>query len=634
MATFFAFVRLAIAISGVIAQTPAELTVALGPSGTCLIPAEETVSVQPVFYSAYFASNTEIDPFRDGHTYIISNAPTVLVVNTVLVMTIYHNGTTSFLPNISTNGPTSSRVPTMTSSASAQAQSSIPPLRLGDGIPPGNISELTSIRIVLGFIDISGVTAGREVQARRLKGRWVVTPLGQSAIQAAVAAAQAATTSNWIMGSSSQPVSCDVATPYTLSGGQLIQNGSAIGKNEGSATSIFGALLSGNANPIVDTGFTFINGILAWQAPDVGIAVFYSCGGIICAVFDPASLLGDALAPFSNCNQVALGGLASASCSAYSAAIALQSSSTTLSVPTPGIGSPTQPAIPSVSISSLGVPSLSFPAEPSNAPGSTISPLNDLSSSLSVNPHLTSLSVQVPSSGNILSEIINSNGGINLPNPPSASVPPDQSLSSTSSSFSFASEHTQWFRDTGSVEPIAQSFIIVFVVGIFFVESSDGRPIRIEPIIHSDLILESYDSRLIHPFVSSDAFLKFCGARLVRIEPFVHSDVSVHSYGGSLVRLKPFVHPHLFAESYSVRLVCIKPFVHTDLFAFVVGPVCIVYSDRNKTNIQRVDRCLTCVFTSELAIIHYNPSITITQRVNCYYLYLHLWPRLYPLQSF
>jgi hypothetical protein len=198
----------------------------------------------------------------------------------------------------------------------------------------------------------------------------------------------------------------------------------------------------------------------------------------------------------------------------------------------------------------------------------------------------------------------------------------------------FANEHTQWFRDTGSVEPIAQSFIIVFVVGIFFVESSDGRPIRIEPIIHSDLILESYDSRLIHPFVSSDAFLKFYGARLVRIEPFVHSDVSVHSYGGSLVRLNPFVHPHLFAESYSVRLVCIKPFVHTDLFAFVVGPVCIVYSDRNKTNIQRVDRCLTCVFTSELAIIHYNPSITITQRVNCYYLYLHLWPRLYPLQSF
>lgn len=110
-----------------------------------------------------------------------------------------------------------------------------------------------------------------------------------------------------------------------LSGGRLVQNGTAVGKYKDSVTVAFGALSSGNANPIVDVGFAFINGILAWNAPDVGVAVFYSCGGIIYAAFDPTSLLGDALAPFSNCNQIALGGLASASCQAHLAAMAAQS---------------------------------------------------------------------------------------------------------------------------------------------------------------------------------------------------------------------------------------------------------------------------------------------------------------------
>jgi hypothetical protein len=81
-----------------IAQSPIESTVALGPSGICPTPVEETVSVQPVLYSAYLPGNGEIDPFSDGHTYTISNAPTMFVVNAVLVTAICHNGTTSVPP--------------------------------------------------------------------------------------------------------------------------------------------------------------------------------------------------------------------------------------------------------------------------------------------------------------------------------------------------------------------------------------------------------------------------------------------------------------------------------------------------------------------------------------------------------
>ena len=85
----------------------------------------------------------------------------------------------------------------------------------------------------------------------------------QSAIQTTVSATQATATANWIAFGSSQPVGCNVATPYTLRSGQLIHNGTAVGKNQGSNTAVFGALSSGNANPIVDTGSSFVNGILA-----------------------------------------------------------------------------------------------------------------------------------------------------------------------------------------------------------------------------------------------------------------------------------------------------------------------------------------------------------------------------------
>jgi hypothetical protein len=69
-------------------------------------------------------------------------------------------------------------------------------------------------------------------------------------------------------------------------------------------------------NPTIETGFAFINVNLAWQTPDVGKAVFFSCGGITYAAFDPSSLFGDALAPYSNCSRTALGGIASALCQA------------------------------------------------------------------------------------------------------------------------------------------------------------------------------------------------------------------------------------------------------------------------------------------------------------------------------
>ena len=227
----------------------------------------------------------------------------------------------------SLGGLTSAEIPTTTSSTGAQAQSSIPPLRLGDGIPAGSVTDLIDDPIVLGFIDISVFPAGRVVKARDLRGRQLLSNPVETAIQTAVSAAQATATANWIVSGSSQPVNCNVATPYTLVSGRLINNGTAVGKYNGSTTAVFGQLLSGNANPIVDTGFAFINGILAWQAPDVGVALFYNCGGTIYAAFDPTSLLGDAPAPYNNCNQVALGGIASASCQAHLAAVALQSAS-------------------------------------------------------------------------------------------------------------------------------------------------------------------------------------------------------------------------------------------------------------------------------------------------------------------
>ena len=79
--------------------------------------------------------------------------------------------------------------------------------------------------------------------------------------QAALAAAAATSTGNWIVGNNPQPVSCNVASAYTMNNGQLLHNGQAIGKFQGDTTVAFGAALTGNANPIINVGFSFINGI-------------------------------------------------------------------------------------------------------------------------------------------------------------------------------------------------------------------------------------------------------------------------------------------------------------------------------------------------------------------------------------
>src|SRR5689334_17578300 len=61
----------------------------VGPDGTCPAIPTVTVQVQPVLYSEFFPYNTVIDPFRNGAPFIVTGAPTTVIISAFLTTTIY-----------------------------------------------------------------------------------------------------------------------------------------------------------------------------------------------------------------------------------------------------------------------------------------------------------------------------------------------------------------------------------------------------------------------------------------------------------------------------------------------------------------------------------------------------------------
>ena len=74
-----------IASAAVLRSAKAASTLALGPSGVCPAPAVTTVEIRPVYYSNYFADQTEIDVFGDGNTINIYGPTTIITTGTVTV---------------------------------------------------------------------------------------------------------------------------------------------------------------------------------------------------------------------------------------------------------------------------------------------------------------------------------------------------------------------------------------------------------------------------------------------------------------------------------------------------------------------------------------------------------------------
>ncbi|KAK4936927.1 hypothetical protein LTR10_022305 [Elasticomyces elasticus] len=319
-----------------------------GPSGVCSISGTITVEKQPVYYSEYVNSNTVIDPFHDGHPITITDAPTVVVVLSYITTTVTPtsipvgqmstpNALSSMNPMTTSPGVSASPSSPSTSIAMSMASQSVPTsaqtsavapsgapvnstpttanLAIGQDFPSGTITSLPSGSNII--LALANLNAQRLRMLRRQDSDSAaataavsaspialvdLTPVESSAISAsALPTGQHAVSED----------DCDHASPLHLSSGSLLTSGfAAIGKLLGASSALLGPLGFNASVDQVNTGFLFVDGILHWNAPDVGEASFYSCEGVIWAGFPSVpSYLGI-------CEQVVVGGIGAQACAA------------------------------------------------------------------------------------------------------------------------------------------------------------------------------------------------------------------------------------------------------------------------------------------------------------------------------
>ena len=290
--------------------------VALGPSGTCAESLDTTVSIQPVVFSSLLVTNIGIAPFRDGHTYTINNAPTDFVVTMYIITTKYHYGVfmtilsagdsvlhqsggvgTSSIshsrPTVPTgvitssnSGPTSSDQGSIATAANTTAAGSVTtntspissaaPLSLGAKLPSDKIESFGLVPskspIVLGYVSLPSFNPD-QVAIDRLNRRQTGTttsasdsqqPLPSSEYSTVVATALAIGTPQHIADDSEQGTGCNVSSAYMLNNGQLSNNGSVIGKPNGTANALFGEAVDPTNSDFINDGFYFVDGILSY----------------------------------------------------------------------------------------------------------------------------------------------------------------------------------------------------------------------------------------------------------------------------------------------------------------------------------------------------------------------------------
>lgn len=106
-----------------------------------------------------------------------------------------------------------------------------------------------------------------------------------------------------------QQDTCDGGTSFTLQNGHLIHDGHELSKPDGAKVASFD--LSAEVDDLETLGpITFVDGILHWDASDVGPGAFYVCDQQLYAYFADA-------VPASSCMRVTVGGVVAVACAEY-----------------------------------------------------------------------------------------------------------------------------------------------------------------------------------------------------------------------------------------------------------------------------------------------------------------------------
>ncbi|KAL2425532.1 hypothetical protein ABEF91_008153 [Exophiala dermatitidis] len=350
-----------LALRFAVANGQALQTLTYGPAGPCPAPLVTSVIVQPVYYSSFFQSASQIvNVFGNGETINIGNAPTTYIQNTYITTTIISTVTTTNATSsgplvgpgsASTTGSSSGPSGTITTSASYGSSSasttgfSMTPtsssLATTSGYPTAPPTIYSTVAPPMTtptpqptLLSTSVDSQGNTVTVTVVQPTFTLGEGLQSGVQTDIPATSPVMVGIAFGGPGAKVKRQEptAAPSSTLDGPQpagLLQgeNGGS-GNNCGFATRWYlrnGMLLAGNESvgrnfsdfyvPItpqpyindVNTTFFFSDGILGWNSTDRGPATFYQCGdGLVYAGFP--------YPPRSDCYVVTLGGIAAAAC--------------------------------------------------------------------------------------------------------------------------------------------------------------------------------------------------------------------------------------------------------------------------------------------------------------------------------
>lgn len=199
--------------------------------------------------------------------------------------------------------PTASGAVTLTSATSGE-------LGLGQGLPSGSFTDLPDDQFIFLAVSASSTnplvpTAVPQAIAQDPPGAALIRRQQQEPVVERRPLRLVDLESKDDASENVSQDQCDSADPLLLRNGRLLQYDYSIGKALGESLAPLGFLIPPPANQ-VDRTFSLTNGVLQWNATDVGNALFFSCNGEIVAAFEEMVPAG--------CMQVIMGAIDGDAC--------------------------------------------------------------------------------------------------------------------------------------------------------------------------------------------------------------------------------------------------------------------------------------------------------------------------------
>lgn len=187
--------------------------VASGPQDTRPAFRETLYELQPAYYSSFFARNTVIDPLHHGHPITISNAPTILILQTYMTVVITRQDIDGTAPPQGGNAATHI-TPTIGNGLTILPPTLRGPSRFSSSATSSNTLSITDFAVV-----VNGQTITAGVSAVTINGKPVSLAVGSTALVIGNQTVQPGSGSSAVAG---QTIALTPSIPNLVVTGQVI----------------------------------------------------------------------------------------------------------------------------------------------------------------------------------------------------------------------------------------------------------------------------------------------------------------------------------------------------------------------------------------------------------------------------